>query len=75
MAELEVRKITSGYGDLQILWGTSLELQPSRLTALVGSNGAGKTTLLRTVMGLLRPWEGQIIFRGDARRPTICGTC
>ena len=64
MAELEVRDVTSGYGDLQILWGVSMALEPGRLTALVGSNGAGKTTLLRTIMGLLRPWQGQLIFRG-----------
>jgi branched-chain amino acid transport system ATP-binding protein len=64
MADLEIRNVSSGYGELQILWGASLALEPSRLTALVGSNGAGKTTLLRTVMGLLRPWEGQISFQG-----------
>jgi branched-chain amino acid transport system ATP-binding protein len=64
MVDLEVRNVSSGYGELQILWGANLALEPSRLTALVGSNGAGKTTLLRTVMGLLRPWEGQISFQG-----------
>jgi len=65
MADLEVRDVTSGYGELQILWGVSLALEPGRLTALVGSNGAGKTTLLRTIMGLIRPWQGQVRFRGQ----------
>ena len=65
MAILEVRDVTSGYGEVQILWGTSLALEPGQLTTLVGSNGAGKTTLLRTVMGLLRPWAGQILFDGQ----------
>ncbi len=64
MAILEVRDVTSGYGEVQILWGASLALEPGQLTTLVGSNGAGKTTLLRTVMGLLRPWSGQILFDG-----------
>ncbi len=62
MALLEVNGLTSGYGELQILWDVSLELERGKLTALVGSNGAGKTTLLRTIMGLLRPWQGSVIF-------------
>lgn len=62
MALLEVRDVSSGYGEVQILWGVSLRLEPGKLTTLVGSNGAGKTTLLRTLMGLLRPWEGSIRF-------------
>jgi branched-chain amino acid transport system ATP-binding protein len=64
MALLEVEAISSGYGEVQILWEASLELERGRLTALVGSNGAGKTTLLRTVMGLLKPSRGSIRFDG-----------
>ena len=64
MALLEVRDVTSGYGDLQILWGASLELEEKQLTTLVGANGAGKTTLLRTIMGQIKPWSGQIIYDG-----------
>ena len=56
MAILEVRDITSGYGEVQILWGTSLSLEEGKLTSLVGGNGVGKTTMLRSIMGLLRPW-------------------
>jgi ABC-type branched-chain amino acid transport systems, ATPase component len=61
---LEVRDLTSGYGEVQILRGASLSLQPGRLTTLIGSNGAGKTTLLRTIMGLVRPWDGSVAFDG-----------
>jgi branched-chain amino acid transport system ATP-binding protein len=61
---LEIHELTSGYGDVQILWDVSLALQPGRLTTLIGSNGAGKTTLLRTIMGLLRPWAGSVSFDG-----------
>ena len=64
MALLEIENVSSGYGEVQILWGVSLKLEPGRLTALVGSNGVGKTTLLRTVSGLIRPWEGTIRFAG-----------
>lgn len=65
MAILEIRDVASGYGEVQILWGTSMALQEGGLTSLVGANGVGKTTLLRTVMGLIRPWEGSIWFEGE----------
>ena len=61
---LEVQNVSSGYGEVQILWDTSLQLERGKLTALVGSNGAGKTTLLRTLVGLLKPWHGSIRFDG-----------
>jgi len=64
MAILEIRELASGYGDVQILWGPSMEIEKGKLTCLVGGNGAGKTTLLRTVMGLLRPWSGSVLFDG-----------
>jgi len=62
---LEVNNLVSGYGEVQILRGTSLRLEKGKLTTLVGSNGVGKSTLLRTVMGLLRPWQGTITFQGQ----------
>ena len=65
MAILEIRDVTSGYGEVQILWGTNLTLEEGKLTSLVGTNGAGKTTLLRTVMGLIKPWSGSVIFNGE----------
>ncbi len=65
MAILEIRDIDAGYGEVQILWKTSLALDEGKLTSLVGTNGAGKTTLLRTVMGLNHPWEGSIWFDGE----------
>jgi len=64
MALLEIKDVTSGYGDVQILWGSSMNLEQGKLTCLVGGNGVGKTTLLRTVMGLLQPWSGTITFDG-----------
>jgi branched-chain amino acid transport system ATP-binding protein len=64
MALLEVRDITSGYGDVQILWGSSMVLEKGKLTCLVGGNGVGKTTLLRSIMGLLPLWQGTVSFNG-----------
>jgi branched-chain amino acid transport system ATP-binding protein len=65
MAILEINDVASGYGEVQILWDSSLNLEKGKLTCLVGGNGVGKTTLLRTVMGLLRPWKGTITFQGQ----------
>ena len=62
---LEIKDITSGYGDVQILWGSTLSLEAGKLTCLVGGNGVGKTTLLRTTMGLLKTWQGSITFEGQ----------
>ncbi len=64
MALLEIRDLNSGYGEVQILWGATLDVEPGRLTTLIGSNGVGKTTLLRSVMGLVRPWRGSVVFDG-----------
>jgi branched-chain amino acid transport system ATP-binding protein len=64
MPILEIRDLTSGYGEVQILWGSSMSLEEGQLTCLVGGNGAGKTTLLRSVMGLNRAWGGSVFFDG-----------
>jgi branched-chain amino acid transport system ATP-binding protein len=64
MAFLEIQSVSSGYGEVQILWDVSLNLEQGKLTALVGSNGVGKTTLLRSVVGLVKPWQGSISFDG-----------
>lgn len=64
MALLEIRNVSSGYRGVQILWDVSLELERGKMTSLVGSNGVGKTTLLRTVMGLIKPWQGLVTFDG-----------
>jgi len=65
MPVLDIQGVTSGYGELQILWGLDLAVEEGKLTALVGSNGAGKTTLLRTVMGQIPPWKGIVTFQGE----------
>ena len=65
MTILEVKNVTSGYGEVQILWDTSIKLEQGKLTSLVGSNGVGKTTLLRTIVGLVKPWQGAITFHGQ----------
>ena len=62
---LEIRDLSVGYGDIQVLWDISLTIDERQIVALVGSNGAGKSTLLKTVSGLLRPYKGEILFQGE----------
>ncbi|HUA07650.1 MAG TPA: ABC transporter ATP-binding protein [Candidatus Acidoferrales bacterium] len=64
MALLELSNVQSGYGEMQILWGIDLEVQPGETVLLLGANSAGKTTLLRTIIGLLPCWSGAIRFDG-----------
>jgi branched-chain amino acid transport system ATP-binding protein len=52
------------YGDVQVLFGLSLEVREGEIVTLLGSNGAGKTTTLRAISGLRPPRAGQIFFRG-----------
>jgi branched-chain amino acid transport system ATP-binding protein len=61
---LEVRAIDVCYGDVQVLWGTSFDVQRGEIVALIGANGAGKSTSLKTISGLLRPRAGEITFNG-----------
>lgn len=65
MSLLQVQDIETGYGEVQILWGASLKLEPGHLTTLVGSNGSGKTTLLRAIMNLIPVWNGSVTFKGQ----------
>jgi len=61
---LEVRAIDVFYGDIQVLYGLSLEVREGEIVTLLGSNGAGKTTTLRAISGLRPPRRGDIVFRG-----------
>jgi branched-chain amino acid transport system ATP-binding protein len=62
---LEVRGLSSGYGDSQVLWEVSLDVKQGEVVALIGANGAGKTTLLLTVSQLIQPWSGTVYFNGQ----------
>jgi branched-chain amino acid transport system ATP-binding protein len=60
---LEVKNISTGYGDIQALWDISLSVEPGKASVLLGPNGAGKTTTLSAIMGLLPLWKGSISWR------------
>jgi len=62
---LKVDNINAYYGDLQALWGVSLQVNDGELVALVGPNGAGKTTTLKVITGLLKLASGSVNFNGN----------
>ncbi len=62
MPLLEVKNLISGYKNVPVLHGISIQVEGREILAVVGSNGAGKTTLLKTISGLLHPFAGEIIF-------------
>lgn len=59
---LQVNNIDVAYGDTQVLFGVSLDIQQGELVAVIGANGAGKTTLLKAISGILRLKTGSIQF-------------
>ena len=61
---LELRHVSSGYGDATILRDVSLTVGDGEVVALLGPNGAGKSTLLKTVSGLLRHNAGEVLVDG-----------
>ena len=61
---LELKKITSGYEDIEIVKGLSLKLEQGSITTIIGSNGVGKTTTIRTIAGINKSWSGEILFEG-----------
>ncbi len=63
---LSVKNLSVGYGHLQVLEDLSLDLAEGEIVALLGGNGAGKTTTLRSIMGILAPWAGEVLFAGKA---------
>ncbi len=63
-ALLDIRRLQSGYGRVEVLRGVDLHVDAGEIVALLGSNGAGKSTLNNTVCGLLRASAGQVLFDG-----------
>jgi branched-chain amino acid transport system ATP-binding protein len=63
---LQVETIHTFIGQFHILEGVSLRVPRGSITALLGRNGAGKTTTLKSIIGLLSPREGRVLFAGQA---------
>ena len=61
---LEVKDLNTYYGESHVLQGISLALDQGEVVALLGRNGMGKSTTLKSIMGLVKPRSGEVIFRG-----------
>jgi branched-chain amino acid transport system ATP-binding protein len=64
-AVLTLEGLTAGYNGSAVLRDVSLTVGPGEVVALLGANGAGKTTTLRTIVGVLKPMHGRVLFGGD----------
>ena len=62
---LNVDNVISGYGEIEILHGVSIEVYEKEIVTIIGPNGCGKSTLMKTIFGLLRPSSGSIEFMID----------
>lgn len=66
MGTLVIENIVAGYGSgPNILRGLSLTVESGKTYCIIGPNGAGKSTLIKVIAGMLKPREGQIIYKGE----------
>jgi branched-chain amino acid transport system ATP-binding protein len=65
MSLLEVTNLNSYYGDSHILFDVSLRVEKNEVVALLGRNGAGKSTTLKSLMGVVTPRAGSVVFDGE----------
>jgi branched-chain amino acid transport system ATP-binding protein len=61
---LKVEAIHTFYGLSHILFGVSLDVSAGEIVCLLGRNGAGKSTIIKSVMGLVPPREGKVLYKG-----------
>jgi branched-chain amino acid transport system ATP-binding protein len=64
MSLLEVTGLNTYYGDSHILFDVALHVERNEVVALLGRNGAGKSTTLKSLMGVVAPRDGSIVFDG-----------
>lgn len=61
---LQIKDVTAGYGESNVLHKINIEVDKGEIVSLIGSNGVGKTTTLRCIMGIIRPKSGFVEFNG-----------
>jgi branched-chain amino acid transport system ATP-binding protein len=61
---LTLRNLSARYGAIKALENVSLDVEAGTVATLIGANGAGKSTTLRSIMGLVQPTEGEVLFEG-----------
>ena len=61
---LEIKGLTGGYVNIPVLKNVSFEVGDGQLVGLIGLNGAGKSTTINEIIGLLTPYQGEILIDG-----------
>ena len=61
---LKLKQIWTRYGPIDVLKGIDLEVNRGELVCLLGGNACGKTTTMKTILGLVRPYKGEVEFDG-----------
>jgi branched-chain amino acid transport system ATP-binding protein len=62
---LQFTDVHTYYGPLHVLKGVSYEIREGEIVSLLGGNASGKSTTMKTILGLVRPTEGTVTFRGE----------
>jgi branched-chain amino acid transport system ATP-binding protein len=62
---LEFRNVNTYYGDLHVLKNVNYNLGAGEIICLLGGNACGKSTTMKTIMGIVRPTSGEVIFEGQ----------
>ena len=65
MGILEVSNLVTGYGDVEIVHGVDIEVEPEEMVCIIGPNGAGKSTLMKGIFGLIDRWDGRVVLDGQ----------
>ena len=60
---LRMKQVSTTYGKVPMLRDVSIEAREGKIVCLLGSNGAGKSTTIKTILGFVRPVEGEIYFK------------
>lgn len=61
---LEIKKLEAGYGELKVLKGINITVEPGEIVALIGPNGAGKSTVIKSVFSIANQTGGEIFYQG-----------
>lgn len=62
---LQIKDLTGGYTQKNVLKGISFDLFPNEIVGLIGLNGAGKSTTIKHIIGLMQPKEGRVEIKGE----------
>src|SRR4030095_4258725 len=70
---LELRNVSTHYGLIAVLRDVNVEIRPGEIVCLLGGNASGKSTTLKTILGMVTPSQGEVLFEGEpvgGRSPT-----